>query len=338
MNELSAMSGIDQALISKYESGKRLPSPNHLNDLSLAMKVSRKELNRIYLSDKIVDLLQYEENPAEIWSFAEPRIQYLKSKEVFKFNGVSEFIQEKLIALDKKKEIWSSKKPLSQIQLHKMNEYFEVNYTYDSNRIEGNTLTLQETHLIVNEGITIGGKSMKEHLEAINHHEAISFIKDMATGHEDINKRSLKDIHSLVLKSIESDWAGVYRKVGVRISGSQHVPPDALQIDELMDDFFTFYAKNKKTMHPVILAAEMHERLVSIHPFIDGNGRTARLLMNFTLLKNGYTLAILKGDQSSRLNYYRALEEVQINNNTEPFYDLIIAKVHESLNEHIDMT
>jgi Fic family protein len=337
MQELSALTGIDQALISKYESGKRLPSEKNLLDLAAGMNVSLIALRKAFLSDRIVELLKYEENALEILALAEPRIQYLTSKQVLQFQGVSDNIQQKLAELDTQKNKWNSQKPLSQMQLQKMNEYFDVNYTFDSNRIEGNTLTLQETHLVVNEGITIGGKSMREHLEAINHYEAVTFIKDMVTGNEDITKRSLLDIHRLVLKSIDSQSAGTYRKVGVRISGSKHIPPDALQLEELMDDFFLFYQKNKLRMHPVILAAEMHERLVSIHPFIDGNGRTARLLMNFILLKNGFTIAILKGDLDSRLTYYRTLEEVQVNNNPEPFYELIISKVEESLIEHLSM-
>lgn len=337
MQELSALSGIDQALISKYESGKRIPSEKHLLYLSTGMNVPLITIRREYLADKIAELLRYEESAGEILAMAEPRIQYLSSKQVLQFQGISEKINQKLAEIDNLKKRWAAQKPLSQIQLQKMNEFFDVNYTFDSNRIEGNTLTLQETHLVVNEGITIGGKSMREHLEAINHYEAVSFIKDMVTGNEDISKRSLLDIHRLVLKSIDSQSAGTYRKVGVRISGSKHIPPDALQLDELMDDYFLFYQKNKLRMHPVILAAEMHERLVSIHPFIDGNGRTARLLMNFILLKNGFTIAILKGDLDSRMAYYRSLEEVQINNNPEPFYEMITSKVEESLSEHLSM-
>lgn len=337
MQELSALSGIDQALISKYESGNRIPSEKHLLYLSTGMNVPLITIRREYLADKIAELLRYEEGAGEILAMAEPRIQYLSSKQVLQFQGISEKINQKLAEIDNLKKRWAAQKPLSQIQLQKMNEFFDVNYTFDSNRIEGNTLTLQETHLVVNEGITIGGKSMREHLEAINHYEAVSFIKDMVTGNEDISKRSLLDIHRLVLKSIDSQSAGTYRKVGVRISGSKHIPPDALQLDELMDDYFLFYQKNKLRMHPVILAAEMHERLVSIHPFIDGNGRTARLLMNFILLKNGFTIAILKGDWDSRMAYYRSLEEVQINNNPEPFYEMITSKVEESLSEHLSM-
>jgi len=121
------------------------------------------------------------------------------------------------------------------------------------------------------------------------------------------------------------------------ISGSEHVPPQPFLLEKLMEEYFTHYERQKRILHPVLLAAEMHERLVSIHPFIDGNGRTSRLLMNFILLKNGYTIANLKGDYESRMAYYNALENVQVNNNPESFYNLILDKVEESLKEHLAM-
>jgi Fic family protein len=338
MQELAAESGIDQALISKYESGKRMPSDKHLLYLSAAMDTPLHSLRKEYLIDKIAGLLAYEQNPLEILTAAENRVAYLSTTKALQFQDVDESIKQRLLALDEKQKQWKEQKPLNALQLEKLLAYFDVNYTYDSNRIEGNTLTLQETHLVINEGITIGGKSMREHLEAINHHEAIDFIRGMVNGTDDLSKRNLLDIHRLVLKSIDNENAGVYRKVNVRISGSEHIPPDALVISEQMDDYFTFYTQNKNIMHPVLLAAEMHERLVTIHPFIDGNGRTARLVMNFILLKHGYALAILKGDLDARMAYYKTLEDVQVNNNTLPFYNLIIDKTSDSLTEHLKLT
>ncbi len=335
--EVSAMTGIDQALLSKYENGKRLPSEKHLLELSAAMEMPFIELRRAYLADKIYEMLAYEEAPMEILQAAETRMEYLSSKNSLDTQQINNEVTEKLAAVKKLLDKWQAAKLLGQTQLQKMKEYFDVSYTYDSNRIEGNTLTMQETHLVINDGITISGKSMREHLEAINHYEAIDFVRGMVNGKEDINKRNLLDIHRLILKSIDNENAGVFRSVGVRISGSAHIPPDPLHLDSLMDEFFMFYQKNKKTMHPIILAAEMHERLVSIHPFIDGNGRTARLLMNFILLKNGYTVAILKGDISSRLAYYKALEHVQVKNDPNPFYMMIAQKVEDSLSEHLEM-
>ena len=337
MVDLSQTVAIDQALLSKYESGNRLPSDKHLLSFSVGMDVSLHILRKEVLADKIANLLYGEEAALEILKVAETRVAYLSSTKALQLQALNDNVKEKLTIIDGLQKEWKGTKPLSKNQLIKLNEYFDVNYTYDSNRIEGNSFTLQETHLVVNEGITIGGKSMREHLEAINHYEAVGFIRDLVSGKAGISKRNLLDIHRLVLKSIDNENAGVYRKIGVRISGSRHIPPDALLVDQLMDDLFIFYVQNKDIMHPVILAAEIHERLVSIHPFVDGNGRTARLLMNFILLRGGYTMVILKGDYDARIAYYRSLEDVQINNDPNSFYLMILDKLEESLREHISL-
>jgi Fic family protein len=141
----------------------------------------------------------------------------------------------------------------------------------------------------------------------------------------------------LILKGIDKDNAGRFRSVPVRISGSEHLPPQPFLLDKMMEEYFVHYNAQKKILHPVILAAEMHERLVSIHPFIDGNGRTSRLVMNLILLRNGLSIANLKGDVDSRLTYYRALEAVQVDNNPEPFYHLVADAVRDSLERHLEL-
>lgn len=221
------------------------------------------------------------------------------------------------------------------MQLDKLNESFGVEYTYESNKIEGNSLSLQETYLVINDGLTIAGKSIQEHLEAINHDEAIEFVRDLASNKLPLTEYRLKQIHHLVLKGINRRHAGLYRSIPVRISGSSHIPPQPFDVPKLMTELFSFYEAEKNRMHPVLLAAEMHQRLVSIHPFVDGNGRTARLLMNLLLLQHGYTIAILKGNKTSRMNYYKALEAVQVNADTTPFFNLIVQHVEESLVEHL---
>jgi Fic family protein len=218
-----------------------------------------------------------------------------------------------------------------------MEEYFQTSYTFESNRIEGNTLTLQETHLVINEGITIGGKSMHEHLEAINHKEAIALLMDLVSNKTPFTAFRLKQLHQLILKGIDTKNAGVYRRLPVRISGSAHIPPEPYLVDKLMEDYFLFYESQKSIVHPALLAAEMHERLVSIHPFVDGNGRTARLVMNLILLQNGYTIANLKGNLADRMRYYQALEKVQINHENEDFYQLILEHAEISLTEHLHL-
>jgi len=210
-------------------------------------------------------------------------------------------------------------------------EALHTEYTYDSNRIEGNTLTLRETDLVIHKGLTIGGKPMIEHLEAINHYEAIRFIRDLVTSSEPFNKHNLLAIHALILHGLDRDNAGRFRQVPVMISGSKHTPPQPWLIDKLMEDYFLFYQHKEAELHPIILASELHEQLATIHPFIDGNGRTARLVMNLILLKTGYPIANIHGNTESRLAYYNALERCNVQHDKTDFHTLVIGYVIQSL-------
>lgn len=227
---------------------------------------------------------------------------------------------------------------LRQNQSEKVAKAFEIEYTYESNKIEGNTLTLQETALVIEKGLTIGGKSLNEHLEAVNHSQAIDFIKEIAKDSEPITEHNLLQIHSLILQGIDNSNAGKYRNVQVLISGAKHVPPQPYLVAKQMEDLFLWYNENKDKLHPVELSAEMHERLVTIHPFIDGNGRTSRLLMNLILLQNGFPIAILKGDAENRLKYYSALESAQTENDKKPFLNLITENVRETMERIIKVS
>lgn len=339
ISDLAAKLNIDTSLMSRILSNKRKPTRQQLKTLSNILDISFLDLMKECLVDEVVDILkEYPQVAQEILCVAEERVQYLMSNQKFKIISLSKDLMEELRTIDSLKNKWDKCRPLNQIQLKKMEEYFLTSYTYESNRIEGNTLTFQETHLVINEGITIGGKSMSEHLEAINHKEAIEMIKDLVLNKTPLNSFRLKQLHQLILKGIDNRNAGRYRDVPVRISGSSHIPPEPYLIEKLMEDYFLFYETQKSTLHPVILAAEMHERLVSIHPFIDGNGRTSRLIMNLILLQNGYTIANLKGNLSDRMNYYNALEKVQINHERDDFFQLIIKHVNESLKEHIHLS
>ncbi|MFT6866350.1 MAG: Fic family protein/DNA-binding XRE family transcriptional regulator [Cyclobacteriaceae bacterium] len=337
LREVASFLNIDQALISKFEKGDRVPTWDQLTLLSKTLSLDLQNLKTDWLADKIVKMVQYEPYALEVLAVAESRVEYLVSSKTFDVPEISLELNEKLDFVDQLKRKWAKVKPLNQTQLAKMKEFFNVENTFESNRIEGNTLSLQETHLVVNEGLTIGGKSMREHLEAVNHIDALGFIEELIVRKEDVTKRNLLELHSLILKGVDTANAGVYRSVPVRISGSRHEPVQPYLLDKLMEDFFLHYKSQKNRLHPVILAAEVHERLVSIHPFIDGNGRFSRLLMNMVLLQNGYTLTHIKGDTVSRLAYYRSLEDVQVNNNPEPFYELVIDSVIHSLQEHLKM-
>lgn len=203
-------------------------------------------------------------------------------------------------------------RPFDDYQVEKLRETFDIEYTFHSNRIEGNTLTLGETNLVINKGITIGGKSVREHLEAVNHAQAITLMRELAGRNADITDHSVRDLHAIVLQAIDPKFAGRYREERVTITGSQHVPPNYAKVPSLMDDMYRWYDANKATLHPVQMAAEMHEKLVTIHPYRDGNGRTSRLLMNLILLRNGFPVTVISSDRNERQRYYDTLEAANL--------------------------
>lgn len=230
----------------------------------------------------------------------------------------------------------SEMRPLPPEAMRKIEDALAIEYTYESNRIEGNTLTLQETELVVNQGVTIAGKSMREHLEAINHTEAIDYIKDFARNGIEIGERTIKEIHALILHGIDRENAGRYRTVPVMISGSRYMPPQPYLIGKQMEDFMMrFREMETQKKHPVIIAAYLHDELVRIHPFIDGNGRTARLFMNLYLLRHSYTLINLKGSNEAKAAYYRALETSHTENRPEDFQHLVAEAETASLKRYL---
>ena len=240
--------------------------------------------------------------------------------------------------VDVLKEQLSALRPLPEEALKKIQDALDIEYTYESNRIEGNTLTLQETALVVNEGVTISGKSMREHLEAINHTEAISYIKDIAKQDIEISERTIKEIHSLILHGIDRENAGRYRTVPVMISGSTHIPPQPYLIEKQMEDFILrFKQMEKEKVHPVLIAAYLHDELVRVHPFIDGNGRTSRLLMNLYLLRNGYVIITLKGSNDAKVSYYMALEKSHTEHLPEDFQKLVVEAEIAALQKYLSI-
>jgi Fic family protein len=229
--------------------------------------------------------------------------------------------------IDSLKEAIDKHRPLSKGLANSLHEKLIVEWTYNSNAIEGNTLTLSETKVVL-EGITIGGKSMVEHLEAINHREAILFVEDLIADKEPLSEWNIKNIHALILREIDNTNAGKYRNENVVISGAKHNPPKHYEISDLMQKLIAEYKNEWKAFHPVVRATLIHGEFVKIHPFIDGNGRTSRLLLNFELMKNGYPPIIIKNEE--RAKYYDVLDLAHTSMNYEPFIKLISKLVIES--------
>lgn len=331
VRELAQLVGVDQALVSKFESGNRLPTRDQVKSLAKHLDISINELQVHWLKEKILAEVGKDYLAAKALQMVQEEIaQYNRLPSI----QISDDLEKILQDID---DLKSELDKLRAYDSYRIAQALELEYTYESNRIEGNTLTLRETDLVINEGLTISGKTMREHLEAINHKEAIDYVKDLVVRRIPINEREVLTIHNLILRGILPENAGIYRNVQVMIQGSAHLPPQPFLVPKQMEDYFEWFQINKDQLHPVILAAEMHERLVTIHPFIDGNGRTSRLIMNMILLKNGYVIANIKGDNPNRYKYYEALEKVQTKKNRDAFHLLVAQVEKECLERYLSI-
>jgi Fic family protein len=243
--------------------------------------------------------------------------------------------------LTEKKKILDKHRPFDAALVKNLEEWFRIELTYTSNAIEGNTLSRAETALVVEKGLTIGGKTIAEHLEATNTAAALDFVKEQIKRKtSDLREKDILKIHEIILDKIDKENAGIYRRVPVRISGSAVVLPNPRKVQTLMDELFSWLKKENK-MHALELAAEAHYRFVTIHPFVDGNGRSARLLMNMILMMRGYPAAIIR--KNDRLAYIKSLEKAQLVNDEgqekeiakNDYFKLIAAAVDRSLNIYL---
>ena len=227
----------------------------------------------------------------------------------------------------------NDKRPIPRETLESLKESMNLEWTYNSNSIEGNTLSLRETQIVL-EGITIGNKTLREHLEVINHEHAIGILDEIVKEKEPISEWNIKNIHYFVLKGIDEDNAGVYRKSNVKIKGANHIPPDYLVVPELMEKLIISYS-NWKEYHPIVRAALLHGELVKIHPFIDGNGRLSRLVMNLSLMKSGYLPVIIK--KGDRIKYYDALDKGAITGDYTDFVKMVVKAEEEALGNYLSV-
>lgn len=247
-------------------------------------------------------------------------MQYLEKK-------IKDRIENKLKTLN-------GLRPLPPSAVKKLKEQFRIEMTYNSNAIEGNSLTLKETFLVINEGITIKGKPLKDHLEAKNHYEALEYLSGLVERNrkQTISEQLIRNLQQLVVQETEKEWAGKYRNSDVIIAGAEHKPPEAIDVPYEMEKLIKWWRENQRKLYIIELAALIHHKLVYIHPFFDGNGRTARLVMNLVLLQAGYPLVIiLKND---RKKYYRVLARAD-KGNLIPFVRFIAQAVERSLDVYL---
>ncbi|MDF2801137.1 MAG: filamentation induced by cAMP protein Fic [Anaerocolumna sp.] len=235
--------------------------------------------------------------------------------------------------IDSKKNELASRRPLTQGEMKRLQEEFLLDFTYNSNAIEGNTLTLQETAMVL-EGITIDKKPLKDHLEAVGHKEAFEYVKQLVVDKMEFSEKIIKEIHSLVLMDRRED-RGVYRRIPVRIMGAAHEPPKPIMVPELMESLIKEHMEMKKKLHVIELVSRFHMDFEGIHPFIDGNGRTGRLLLNFELMQNGYLPINVKF--TDRRTYYECFAAYHQDGDADYIISLVADYIEEELDRYLGM-
>ncbi|MFH1840865.1 MAG: Fic family protein [Candidatus Shapirobacteria bacterium] len=239
-----------------------------------------------------------------------------------------------LSRLIQKKERLDKYQPLSPELIKNLDDWFRVELTFTSNAIEGNTLTRRQTALIIEDNLTVEGKSLTEHLEAVNHAQALTYLKKLVNKkREQLTEADILEIHRIILAKIDDRNAGGYRTVAVRIAGSTVVMPNAVKVPTLMNKFIQ-WLNSPHSAHISQIAADAHYRLVSIHPFVDGNGRTARLLMNLLLLQAGYPPALIR--KEDRRRYLDSVERGQLGQGLQNYYQLILEAIERSLDIYLE--
>lgn len=238
----------------------------------------------------------------------------------------------KIKEADALKQELDTYRPLKPEVAKQLKEYYKIGLTYTSNAIEGNSLTESETKVVIEDGLTIGGKPLKDHLEALGHAQAYDFLFEIVQKSKEISEADILKFHQLFFEKIDEEKAGKYRQVKVFVSGTDFLFPSPAQVPILMKEFVAQISNKKTALHPIEFAAWLHQRLVDIHPFVDGNGRVARLLMNLALLQAGYVVTIVP--PIVRADYIELVRSAQ-KGSPQPFADFISNMVWESLKEYL---
>lgn len=209
---------------------------------------------------------------------------------------------------------------------------FEIDYAHNSTAIEGNTLTLIETKVLLEDQISVGNKSLREIYEIVNHNKAFAYVKKCISESKPLDEDIVKDMHSILMENILI--GGVYRNVEVRIIGAKHKPPVPSEMYYQIKEFFNIL-NSKSDLNPIELAAWTHAEFVKIHPFVDGNGRTSRLIMNYQLMRNGFLPVSVSKEE--KLEYFNLLEEYAVNGNLALFADFIAELEEQQLDEYLSI-
>jgi len=290
-------------------------------DASYKWGISDRRIRLLCAESKIEGAIKMGRN----WSVPADAMKPIDNR--FKIKSKFLGLDQDFVMIDEYKKMIDNCRPLTKNQQNTLRNNLIVDWTYNSNAIEGNTLTLSETKVVL-EGVTIGGKNVIEHLEALNHRDAILFLESIVNKQEVLSEWNIRNLHQIILKDIDNLNAGKYRMENVLISGAKHLPPDYLVVPASMQKLVHENNLEWNRYHPVVQAALLHGEFVKIHPFIDGNGRTARLLLNLVLMSNGYPPIVIK--KESRLVYYEALDTAHTTQDYTKFIRLISSLVIEA--------
>lgn len=298
-----------------------------IKEASEKWNISERRIRKLIQDGRIVGATK----KGNSWELPEDQSKPIDKRYNNKRNYIIDDFSENLKEIDNKLSRLNKMRPINKDSLKTLKESNLLEWTYNSNAIEGNTMTLNETKVIL-EGLTIGGKSITEHLEIINHRDAIYYLEELVDTNSELSEWEIKCIHALVLYGIDKENAGKYRNCNVVISGAKWIPVDYVKVSEEMEKLIMNY-DNWNNYHPLIKSALLHSQFVNIHPFIDGNGRTARLLMNFEAMRNGYLPIIIKNETKSL--YYDALEKAATKNDMNDFIKIVLKEESNILDEYL---
>lgn len=315
--ELAQLAGIDQALISKFESGTRKPTKDQIIKLSHLLEIDYETLMVAWLKEKILYEIGDDEFALKALLLAEQEIQRNK-KEIDSF-----IISSNQIILDEIEILKNQLQSFNHFELRQISKTLELEFIFKSIHTNGNSLTLDETKSVINDGITISGKSMQEHLEAINFQEISAYIKDLSQKKTNLSEKEFFTIHNLIFKGIQSENAGKYKN-------------DPLIVRE-MNLLFNWYETHKNNLNPIILASEVYLKILDINPFEKGNLQIANIIMNYIFLQNNYVYALAQTGKNNNLEYFSVLDEYKTKNDKSVFINYILKIEKENLTHAIEL-
>ncbi|QSW89487.1 helix-turn-helix domain-containing protein [Flavobacterium endoglycinae] len=309
--ELAQLTGIDQALISKFESGTRKPTKDQVTKLSQLLEIDYETLMVVWLKEKILYEIGDNEFALKALLLVEQEIQKNKKEIDFAILSSNQIILDEIEAL--KNQLQS----FNHFELRQISKTLELEFIFKSIHSNGNSLTLEETKSVINEGTTISGKNMQEHLEAINFQEITTYIKDLSQKKTGLSEKEFLSIHNLIFKGIKFENAGKYKN-------------DPL-VSREMNLLFNWYETHKNNLNPIILASEIYLKILDINPFEKGNLQIANIIMNWILLQNNYIYSVAQNDKNRPNEYFSALDEYQIKNDKSVFINYILKIEKENL-------